>query len=73
MSTCSRCGAGFECGMVDGKSAEPCWCSRLPPLPAGSLPLNGDKKMDARCFCPDCLRALMESSSDAPPDSSTGS
>ena len=54
MSTCSRCGAAFECGMVEALDA-PCWCTTLPPLPADSLP-DAD---DGRCLCPPCLKAWM--------------
>jgi hypothetical protein len=50
MSTCSRCGANFECGMVEALDT-PCWCTTLPALPADSLP-DAD---DGRCLCPACL------------------
>ena len=52
MSTCSRCQKVFACGMVDGSDG-PCWCTALPPLPAGAL----DDADDALCLCPDCLKA----------------
>jgi hypothetical protein len=55
MSTCSRCGAAFECGMVEALDT-PCWCTTLPALPADSLP-DAD---DGRCLCPACLKAWME-------------
>jgi hypothetical protein len=63
MSICSRCGAGFACGMVEG-SIEPCWCTRLPPalpLPPSALkrptdPAAGDMA-GAGCWCPACLEA----------------
>jgi hypothetical protein len=50
-STCSRCGADFECSVLAG--AEQCWCmeeSVLPPLP---VPTE-----DARCLCPACLQTV---------------
>ena len=55
MSTCSRCGADFACGMVEALES-PCWCTTLPALPADSLP-DPD---DGRCLCPACLKAWME-------------
>ncbi len=59
MSTCPRCGAAFECGMADAGATEPCWCTQLPTLPATAY--VPDKVDDAlsRCFCPNCLRALL--------------
>ncbi len=58
MSACVACGAEFQCGMVDTDTPEPCWCTRLPPLPAEQLKaaaLSGK----AGCYCPDCLRAMV--------------
>lgn len=55
MSTCSRCGADFACGMVEALDA-PCWCTALPALSADSLP-DAD---DGHCLCPACLKAWME-------------
>ena len=55
MSTCSRCGADFACGMVETLDI-PCWCTTLPALPADSLP-DAD---DGRCLCPACLKAWIE-------------
>ncbi|MEB0136011.1 cysteine-rich CWC family protein [Actimicrobium sp. CCC2.4] len=54
MSRCLRCGAEFGCGMVDPATSGPCWCTLLPSLPA--LPAGSD----ASCFCPACLRELLE-------------
>lgn len=54
MSTCSRCGAAFECGMVEALET-PCWCTALPALPADSLP----DAADDRCLCPVCLKTWM--------------
>ncbi|HYD81168.1 MAG TPA: cysteine-rich CWC family protein [Paucimonas sp.] len=56
MSVCPRCGAGFSCGMVDGKSDAPCWCTQFPPLP---LPEPGAPH--ATCYCPACLESLTAS------------
>ncbi|MHA4868782.1 cysteine-rich CWC family protein [Duganella sp. PWIR1] len=53
MSTCSRCGAAFSCGMADvdpSAPAQPCWCTYLPP--AVAVPAAAG----ASCWCPDCLR-----------------
>jgi hypothetical protein len=47
MSVCKRCGATFNCGMADGVSTEPCWCTRLPALPATALPLATDLPLSA--------------------------
>lgn len=54
MSQCDRCGIYFNCGMVDGASEAPCWCTQLPLLPAPDL-----GKDSTRCYCPDCLRQLL--------------
>ncbi len=54
MSTCAKCGAGFDCGMVEANAPSPCWCTALPPLPAGWLGREA-----AACYCPACLRALL--------------
>jgi len=64
MSTCGRCGAVFGCAMADPDAAEPCWCTRMPPLPASAYRLSdgGGASAAAGCFCPDCLRALLVSS-----------
>lgn len=52
-NTCPRCGAAFTCGMNAGQ--EPCWCAALPVL-AVTQP-------EAGCFCPDCLKQLVEAQS----------
>ena len=45
MSACVACGAEFQCGMVDTDTPEPCWCTRLPPLPAEQIgPLRWCRK-----------------------------
>jgi len=63
MNLCERCGAGFGCAMADPGAAEPCWCSRMPPLPAAAYRLSdGGSASAASCFCPDCLRALLAAS-----------
>jgi hypothetical protein len=53
MSTCSRCGAEFNCAMADADPSappQPCWCTYLPAsLPVPSTP-------GASCWCPDCLK-----------------
>jgi len=52
MSTCTRCGASFECSMRDGGS-EPCWCMALPPVVA--LPPTRPDAAPPGCWCPACL------------------
>lgn len=69
MSTCSACGAAFECGMADGPRDTPCWCTALPPLPESYLSDAREKSGNgssgsASCFCPDCLRALISRARD---------
>lgn len=60
MSICSRCQTSFNCAMVDQNAGDaPCWCTHLPALPLGA-PAEKDKIRDASCFCPACLRALIE-------------
>lgn len=68
MSLCARCGATFTCGMADCVSTEPCWCTRLPALPATALPLSitasplvtdgaaSSLNGGAACLCPACLQ-----------------
>lgn len=58
MSTCSACGARFECGMADGPPDAPCWCTRLPTLPPEAY-VRDASGASGSCFCPDCLRALI--------------
>ncbi|MEK7736847.1 MAG: cysteine-rich CWC family protein [Pseudomonadota bacterium] len=48
--TCPRCGAAFTCGIAAGE--DPCWCLDLPPLAA--------IQPDSGCYCPACLRQLLE-------------
>ena len=64
MSACVACGNEFQCGMVDADAAEPCWCTQLPPLPAGHLTAAAASG-NAACYCPDCLRALVGGGSGA--------
>jgi hypothetical protein len=55
MSQCVRCGATFTCGVADAQSAQPCWCTELPPLQIDpAVPAQGRS-----CLCPDCLRAQL--------------
>lgn len=63
MSICKRCGSEFSCGMADGKSDGPCWCTQFPPLPATLR----DPSPDASCYCPDCLKVLTEAPAEATP------
>lgn len=65
MSTCSSCGASFECGMTDGPADAPCWCTQLPTLPPEAYVRNAGGE-SAGCFCPDCLRALISRSRERP-------
>lgn len=49
--TCPLCGTAFTCGMAAGQ--DKCWCADLP----AAMPLPGAA---AGCYCPDCLRKLIE-------------
>jgi hypothetical protein len=51
--------------MEDG-SDSPCWCTQLPSLPAKSYQRNHDDGGASRCFCPDCLRALLDAGEATP-------
>jgi len=51
MAQCPACRQQFSCG-ASQHASQPCWCSRLPPLPGGSLTAAG-------CYCPDCLQRLL--------------
>lgn len=64
MSTCSRCGAVFGCGMTDADSDEPCWCTQLPTLPPSAYVADNGDAMSGSCFCPQCLRALVAAQPD---------
>lgn len=69
MSICPRCGTTFECGMADtSASGEPCWCTRLPPLPPDAYLPAKDNPASSRCFCPYCLHALAAATALAKPD-----
>jgi hypothetical protein len=58
MSVCRRCAAVFDCCMVEG-AAEPCWCTRLPVLPAEALVTVDQDGQGGSCYCPVCLRELV--------------
>ncbi|WP_422388787.1 cysteine-rich CWC family protein [Keguizhuia sedimenti] len=62
MSTCPRCQTPFQCGAVDGKADEPCWCMNLPPLHIEAC--KDDKSstaMPMECLCTQCLQELLAS------------
>ncbi len=61
-SVCPRCGAAFECGREAGKNR--CWCAQLPRV----LPVPDDT---ARCYCPACLKMLIDGAPAKPPAQST--
>ncbi|WP_151635299.1 cysteine-rich CWC family protein [Noviherbaspirillum aerium] len=63
MSTCSACGAIFECGMTEGRAESPCWCTRLPTLPPEAY-VRDASGSGVGCFCPDCLQALINRTRD---------
>jgi hypothetical protein len=47
--------------MVEGAAvAEACWCTRLPVLPAEAVDALDDTAGEKHCYCPDCLKVLME-------------
>jgi hypothetical protein len=58
MSACSRCGVEFSCGVVDGPSAEACWCMALPAVAAENVLRDADGNLQ-RCLCPACLRVQL--------------
>lgn len=62
MSTCTRCGAGFSCGMIDGPANQACWCTDLPILAKIQTNVEG---VASGCFCPRCLRAIIEQEQEA--------
>lgn len=66
MSTCPRCHADFTCAMADqtGQNA-PCWCTQLAPLAPPDRVKKPGAAADAVCYCPACLRQLVESSGQA--------
>lgn len=67
MSVCARCGAAFTCAMANGADDAPCWCVALPALPPSAyVTRDGDPGAGA-CFCPACLRALLDSQRDGQP------
>ncbi|MGJ7915125.1 cysteine-rich CWC family protein [Massilia sp. LXY-6] len=66
MSTCTRCGAGFGCAMVDG-SDSPCWCTALPPVVPVPVP-SGAGQPAPGCWCPACLRQHIAQQAGASPD-----
>lgn len=69
MSICPHCGTAFECGMADAAVAgEPCWCTRLPPLPSSAYSPTKGAPANSRCFCPYCLRTLLAAMEPAKPD-----
>jgi hypothetical protein len=49
--SCPRCGAVFVCGNEAGAAS--CWCAELPPV----LPVPG---AGGGCYCPACLREVIE-------------
>jgi len=57
-NVCPRCGAAFGCGMRAGEAA--CWCAALPA--AFAVPAEGA----GECYCPRCLRELIEARREPP-------
>jgi hypothetical protein len=63
MSSCSLCGAQFDCAMVDPCNPDiPCWCTLLPA--AISLP----SVPAAACWCRACLMQQMALQRTSRPD-----
>lgn len=52
-ASCPRCGARFGCGV----NAATCWCAGLEALAAPAGPADGS---GASCYCPRCLRELLD-------------
>ena len=50
MTSCSACGARFECGGQAGASH--CWCAELPRI----LPVD----LEQKCLCPACLEPVVQ-------------
>ena len=67
MSACVACGNEFQCGMADAEAPDPCWCTKLPPLPAAQAQAAA-RRGHTSCYCPACLNALL-----AEPASTAGS
>ena len=42
--------------MADGDTGQPCWCTKLPPIPVSVLTAAGGD--GTACFCPDCLARI---------------
>ena len=61
-SVCPRCGADFQCGKELGMNR--CWCAQLPRV----LPVPDEP---ARCYCPACLKTLIDGATAKPPAQST--
>jgi hypothetical protein len=62
MSECTRCGADFSCGMVDGAQKNEngeCWCAELPSINPEVLASLRNANAVASCFCPACLREAL--------------
>lgn len=57
MSNCNQCGKPFACAMADPGTGAPCWCTRMPTLPAEYLGRDGPN-----CYCADCLARLLAGS-----------
>jgi hypothetical protein len=50
--------------MVDGDDGQACWCAQLPAV---VIPTTPDaNRTDARCFCPQCLSALLRENPPSP-------
>jgi hypothetical protein len=47
-------------------SAEPCWCTALPILPVSAYRTR--ENAAAGCFCPRCLRAMIDAAQDGGKD-----
>ncbi|MGV7211038.1 cysteine-rich CWC family protein [Oxalobacteraceae bacterium A2-2] len=64
MSTCTRCGATFHCGMADAADAansQPCWCAALPAvLPVPDAAALSEDQPRPGCWCPACLQRFIE-------------
>jgi hypothetical protein len=46
---CALCGKSFRCSAGIGNE---CWCTELPNI----MPV----KSGARCYCPECLKLILE-------------
>ncbi|WP_018714764.1 cysteine-rich CWC family protein [Brachymonas chironomi] len=60
---CPRCGQANQCAAAAGQPAGSCWCLHQPVLPS----ISAGTPIGDRCYCPDCLQALLQATPDTTP------